>query len=135
MLQFSNLPFVSSPFATDWGILILRVVVGILFLYHGLPKLRNSLGVAKGLSWPASATLLLGLVEVLSGAGLILGYYIRIAALALAAVMVGALYNKLFKWHTPFTAHDKTGWEFDLLLLAANFLIYLSGGGNLGIGL
>lgn len=135
MLQFANLPFVSSPYATDWGILILRLVVGALFLSHGIPKLRNREGMAKAMQWPSAAPLVLGLVETLSGAGLILGYYIRIAALALTAVMVGALYNKLFKWHTPFTAHDKTGWEFDLLLLATNLLIYLSGGGNLGIGL
>jgi len=28
---------------------------------------------------------------------------------------------------------DKTGWEFDLILLAANVAILLSGGGSIGI--
>ncbi len=50
-------------------------------------------------------------------------------AVLLIIVMLGAIYHKMFKWNTPFSALDKMGWEFDLVLLAANLAILLSGGG------
>jgi len=33
----------------------------------------------------------------------------------------------------PFAAMDKTGWEFDLILLFASIAILLGGGGSIGI--
>ena len=90
---------------------------------------------AMGMPQMANAFAVLGVVESLSGALLILGYFIQYASLALIVVMLGALWSKIFKWRVPFTASDKTGWEFDLLLLAASFLIFTTGGGSLGIGI
>ncbi len=47
--------------------------------------------------------------------------------------MVGAIGMKMMKWGVPFGAMDKTGWEFDLILLAANIAIILGGDGSIGI--
>ncbi len=131
-----QIPYLMWELATDWGILLLRVVVGIIFILHGLPKLKNARTMTQMMGMPqmAPAFALLGVVETLSGAALILGYWIPQASLALGIVMLGAIFMKVVKWHVPFTAHDKTGWEFDLVLLAANILIYLSQGGSIGIG-
>jgi uncharacterized membrane protein YphA (DoxX/SURF4 family) len=76
---------------------------------------------------------ILGAVEFLSSLGLILGIYTQLAALLLTIVMIGAIYFKAMKWHVPFAAMDKTGWEFDFILLASNIAILLSGGGTIGI--
>jgi len=71
----------------------------------------------------------LGLVEFVAGLGLILGLYVQLCALAIAVLMIGAIFMKKFKWKVPFSAHDKMGWEFDLILLAgALMLLYTTGG-------
>jgi len=115
----------------DVGLLILRLAVAVIFLYHGLPKLKNSQEMAKSMGWPARAVLALGAAESLSAAGLIFGFYMQTAALVLAIVMAGAIYLKTMKWNVSFSAFDKTGWEFDLILLAANIAILLTGGGSI----
>ena len=110
------------------GLLVLRLAVAAIFIYHSLPKLKNAKGMAQVMGTSAAMVFILGAVEFLSSIGLILGFYTPIAALLLAIVMVGAIYMKIMKWGAPFSAMDKNGWEFDLILLAANIAILLSGG-------
>lgn len=108
------------------GILVLRVAIAAIFIYHALPKLKNSKGMAQMIGMPAGMIFMLGSVELLSSIGLVLGIYTQIAALLLGIVMIGAIYFKIVKWHMPFAAMDKTGWEFDFILLAANIAILLT---------
>lgn len=114
----------------DIGLLMVRLAVAVIFIYHALPKLKNAKSMAPMMGMPAEMILVLGGVEFLSSVGLVLGIYTQLAALLLGIVMVGAIYFKMVKWHMPFAAMDKTGWEFDLILLAANIAILLSGGGS-----
>lgn len=81
--------------------------------------------MAQMMGTSANMVLILGLVEFLSSVGLIFGFYTQLNALLLAIVMVGAIWMKIMKWKVPFAAMDKTGWEFDLILLAANIAILL----------
>ena len=120
---------------SDLGLLILRIAIGLIFLYHALPKLKNPKGMAVMMGMPKMAMILviLGIVEVLSSLGIILGVYTQLAALLLAIVMLGAIFVKKMKWHISFAAMDKTGWEFDLILLAANVAILLTGGGSISL--
>lgn len=115
------------------GLLVLRLAVAVIFLYHALPKLKDSKGMAQMVGMPAGMIFMLGLVELLSSVGLIFGIYTQLSALLLAIVMVGATGMKTMKWGVPFAAMDKTGWEFDFILLAANIAILLNGGGVIGI--
>lgn len=115
----------------DVALFLLRLAVGVIFIYHALPKLKDSKGMASAVGMPAQAIVMLGLVELLSGAGLIFGVFTQIAAFLLAVVMVGAILMKAMKWKVPFAAQDKTGWEFDIILLAANLVILTTGGGSM----
>lgn len=117
----------------DTALFIVRVAVGIIFIRHGVPKLKNPAGLASAIGMPPYFPLALGAVELLSGLSLIFGFYVPLAALALAAVMVGAIYFKIAKWNVPFFAQNTTGWEFDFILLAACLALLVSGGGMLGI--
>lgn len=110
----------------DWGWFFLRFAVAAVFIYHGLPKLKNPKMVSNMLGMPGIGPvpgIIQGLVEVLSGLALIFGMYLQQAALLLALIMLGAIYFKKFKWKTSFSMSDKTGWEFDFTLLAANLYI------------
>src|SRR3989344_5194139 len=119
----------------DIGLLLLRLAIGAIFIYHGWPKIKNAknLSPMMGLPGGTGSVLLLGLVEFLSGFGLILGVYVKVAAILLSLVMAGAIYKKIVNWRVPFSAHDKMGWEFDLILLAANLTIFLAGSGTITV--
>jgi len=118
---------------SDISLLILRLVVAAIFIYHALPKLKNASGMSQMMGMPAGMIFMLGVVEFASSWGMILSFYIQIAAFLLAMVMIGAIYFKIVKWRVPFGAMDKTGWEFDLILLAVNILLLVNGGGGVGI--
>lgn len=118
---------------SDLALLLMRLVIAAIFIYHALPKLKNASGMSQMMGMPSGMIFMLGLVESVSSLGMIFGVYIQIAAFLMAMVMVGAIYFKMVKWHVPFGAMDKTGWEFDLILLAANVFILVNGGGAIGI--
>lgn len=113
----------------DIGFFLLRLVIGVIFIYHALPKLKNPQPMAQWMGVGDWFPRCIGIVELVSGIGMILGIYIQLAGLLLSGIMVGAIYMKTRKGHVPFSAYDKVGWEFDLVLLAANLLVLLAGGG------
>ncbi|MEK7532117.1 MAG: DoxX family protein [Patescibacteria group bacterium] len=110
-----------------WGLLIIRVAVGLIFLPHGWMKLRDPKVTGQGLGWSTAAAGLLGFVETASALLLILGLLTQLAALLLGLVMLGAIYYKITKWHKKFTGDG--GWELDLALLGANIALLFAGGG------
>ncbi|SRR3990167_3015569 len=108
------------------GLMVLRLAVAVVFIYHALPKLKNAKNISPMIGLPTEAILALGAVEFLSSVGLVLGIYTQLSALLLGIIMIGAIYFKTMKWRVPFAAVDKTGWEFDFTLLAANIAILVS---------
>jgi uncharacterized membrane protein YphA (DoxX/SURF4 family) len=114
-----------SQYAHD-ATLFLRLVLGVIFIYHGLPKIRNPEAMAQGLAVPNAVVVILGLAETLAALGVIFAIYIHLSALIMAIVMLGAIFMKITKWKSPFSAYDKTGWEFDLILLAASAALLFS---------
>ncbi|MBI2065154.1 MAG: DoxX family protein [Candidatus Yanofskybacteria bacterium] len=107
------------------NLLFLRLAVAAIFIYHAIPKLKEPKNMASGIGWTPNKVLALGLVEFVSGLGIAGGIAVKLSASLLIAVMLGAIYYKMSKWNVPFSAHDKTGWELDLLLLTANLTIFL----------
>ena len=117
----------------DYGLLAIRIVLGVIFLYHGLPKIMHSGKKAAGMGMSSAFVFVLGLAEVLGGLGALLGWYTDAASILLIVVMLGALYYKMAVWHVPFSAMDKMGWEFDLMILAAAIALLLIGPGTISI--
>lgn len=112
---------------SPWGLFALRVVVGLVFLPHGLGKLKNPKGMAQGMGWSAAATAFLGFVETAGAILMILGLLTQLAAILLGLATIGAIYYKISKWHKKFTGDG--GWELDLALLGANIALLFSGAG------
>lgn len=109
------------------ALLILRVAIGAVFLYHGSMKFgflsgESSMDGFLGMVFPVLAVL-----EPLCGILLILGAFTEISATVLALIMIGAMYTKI--------TGDKTfgDWEFDLVLFAANATLLTVGAGNLSV--
>jgi len=114
-------------------IVLLRLVLGVIFGYHSIPKLTKGKEMAQGMGMPFAFVLVLGIAEMLAAIGSILGLYTKVAAGIIAFVMVGALFFKIVKWKTPFAAMDRTGWEFDALILASAIVLYFLGAGPISL--
>jgi len=116
----------------SWGITVLRVAVGLVFLMHGIQKLFT-IGVpgvegmmsGLGIPFPRLFGVVLTLVELFGGAALIFGVATRLTALLLAVDMLVAI----IKVHLKNGFFLPGGFEFALTLLAANFCLLLVGAG------
>ena len=120
----------------DTGLLILRIVIGVVFLMHGGQKLfvYGFAGVTgafgqMGIPMPAIAGPLTAIVEFLAGGALVIGLLTRLAAIGLAIDMLGAI---LFV-HIKGGFFMPTGYEFALTLLGANIALALTGAGYYSI--
>jgi putative oxidoreductase len=129
----------ARPPATDplpaWGILLLRVAVGAVFLVHGWVRLvdfgigetAQSFG-SQGVPVPGLVAVGVTAVETLGGVALIVGLLTRWVALLLVAEMVAAAL--LVDVGTGFFAGDQ-GIELGLILEGACLALILTGPGPL----
>ena len=122
----------------DFALFITRIVVGVIFLLHGIQKLQGGVdGVAGflgnlGLPAPVFFAWVLTLVETLGGLALILGLFTEIAAILLGIVMVVAIWKvkSAVGIIAPAGATPATGMELDLALLAGLASLLLQGAGR-----
>ena len=108
----------------------LRIISGIGFMMHGLPKLldiSNTQNSFTNMGLPPELAIIIGLLEFIGGLAILLGVLTRIAAGFLAINMIGAiLLVKLSKGFID-------GYELDLLYLAIMISLMLTGPGNVSI--
>ena len=120
----------------DLGLLVLRTIVGIVFVAHGAQKVFvfGFDGVAAGFAGmgvPMAGIVgpFIGLLELFGGFALIAGLLTRLASLGLASTMVVA--TLLVHLKNGFFAPN--GVEFTLTLLAATLMLTLTGAGRFGV--
>ena len=92
----------------DFGLLILRVVLAVVFLYHGGAKLFKK-------EIPASFRAL-GMLEVLGGISILIGFLTELSSIGLAIIMLGAIYLKIFKWKISFSSEKSTKYIFPFFI-------------------
>src|SRR5438552_4975323 len=87
------------------GLLLLRLVVGAAFLFHGWPKIQHATHwMPPQAPVPSVFQMLAAASEFGGGIALILGLVTRLACLGLAGVMVAALGMVHLPHHDPFGA-------------------------------
>lgn len=127
MKLIPKIPF-SYP---EVALLILRVSVGVVFVYHGSLKLFSPGGVEGfagylsqlGVPSPMINAWLASLTEFLGGMALVFGVYARWATLPLIFVMLVAILTATGP--KGFNIQNN-GWEYNFILIAALCAIFLS---------
>jgi putative oxidoreductase len=111
------------------GLLLLRIVLGLIFFSHGYPKLAHSGAGMQGFfvqhGLPGYFVYISGVLEVFGGMLLVLGLFTRAAALLLAIEMGVAIW----KVHSSGGYLAIHNYEFPLALLAASFALATVGAG------
>lgn len=122
----------------DAGKLLLRAVLAILLLFHGVSKLGGGIGfitgMLQGLGLPGFLGYGVYIGEVVAPLLILVGLYTRPAALVVAINMVVALLLA----HTSqfFTLSDTGGWALELqgMYLGGALAVALLGAGRYSIG-
>lgn len=132
------------PVAINWGLLILRIALGVTFLPHGRMKL-NPRGPMKGpggfgawlkqLGVPMSGLLawVVVLLETVGAVMLIAGLLTQIVAVGLAIDMLVAIVLVKRGVQKVAFIDAKGGWEFEFVLLAQAVALALTGAGTISL--
>jgi putative oxidoreductase len=114
---------------TDLSILLLRLFVALVFVSSGTSHLKDPEARSKSIEMPKSFTIFLGIAEVAGGLGVAFGVLTQFAAIGLILIMLGAVYKKIFAWHTGFWGEKASGWHYDLMFILMNIVIACTNGG------
>jgi putative oxidoreductase len=135
--------------ASDYGITVLRVTLGAIFLMHGYlgffvftPAGMTAFNASKGIPFPAITAWFVILGHFVGGAMLVLGILTRLGALVHVVIMAGAVFfvhlEQGFFMHGIIVdaAAGKAmagGYEYSLCLLLSSVAVLLLGSGPLGL--
>ena len=114
----------------DLGFLLLRLVVGAVFITSGWSHLKDPEKRGQSIGMSKSFTIFLGAAEVAGSLGVIFGVLTQLAALGLILIMLGAIQKKIFVWRTGFWGEQNSGWHYDLMLVVMNLVIAFTDGGR-----
>src|SRR5215204_7029581 len=120
----------NSHILLAYGPLPIRILAGITFLAHGLPKFENiaeTQGFFGSIGLPPELAIPIGLLEVIGGIFLLVGVVTRIAAALFIIEMIGV--TLLVKISKGFVE----GYELESLLIAIGISLLLTGPGRISI--
>ena len=115
---------------TLYGPLPIRILAGIAFIAHGIPKLAEpamTQGFFGNIGLPPEFTILIGLLEVIGGFALLVGVFTRIASILFIIEMICA--PILTRLSEGFVG----GFELDLLLMSVAISLLLTGPGKISV--
>jgi len=112
---------------------LLRLLVGIVFIVHGYPKLKSGGKGAgewlKSIGIPSCFGLFAGIVEFFGGILLLVGLLTPVIAVLSALWMLSTTWLSLVKMKKKFAG----GWELDFILLVALLALAVIGGGVISV--
>ena len=114
---------------TDLGILLLRLMVGLVFANSGYTHLKDPAARAKSIGMSKPFTIFLGAAELAGGIGVAFGVLTQLAAFGLILIMLGAIWKKIFAWHIGFWGEKGSGWHYDLIFILMSLVIAFTDGG------
>ena len=119
---------------TDLAFLLLRLMVGLIFIASGWNDFKDPGARSKDIGMGKPFTIFLDSAECAGGVGAITVVLAQLAAVGLILIMLGAIQKKIFVWHTGFWGKSGTnGRSYDAMIVTMNLVIATTGGGNLSL--
>ena len=115
---------------TNLSLLLLRLMVGLVFITSGYSHLKDPEARSKSIEMSKGFTIFLGIAEVAGALGVAFGVLTQLAATGLILIMLGAIQKKIFSWHTGFWGEKTYGWHYDLTFILMNLTIITTNGGG-----
>ena len=115
---------------TDLGLLLMRLMVGLVFVTSGWSHLTKAEERSKSIGMSKGFTLFLGVAEIAGGLGVAFGVLTQLATIGLILVMLGAIYKKIAEWHTGFWGEKSYGWHYELIFIIMNLVLTFTDGGR-----
>src|SRR5512138_2448429 len=125
--------------AVDWSLLVLRVILGIVFMAHGAQKLFGAFGgpgLAAIVQMMGPIGYLVTIGEFFGGLGLILGVLPRFSAASIIVIMIGAIgmvHGKVGFFMNWAGQQAGEGYEYHLLAIASLLPIVIAGPGRFAL--
>jgi putative oxidoreductase len=126
-----------TPGQTSLALLLIRIAAGLVFLYYGGQILFGAFGgpgpqgFAAHIHAPIIMGYLVGLAQFAGGVAIITGLLIRVGAVCVIIVMLGAI----FLVHLPHGFDvSKGGMEYALTQLLIALALLIAGGGAYSLG-
>ncbi|HEU4469072.1 MAG TPA: DoxX family protein [Nitrososphaeraceae archaeon] len=114
----------------SYGLLPIRIMVGMVFIAHGIPKFYDTsggYGFFQSINLPPELFIPIALLEVIGGLAILFGILTRIASALFIIEMIGAIVTaKLSKGFVG-------GYEFELLLISICLTLLILGPGKISI--
>lgn len=115
------------------GLLILRLVCGLAFMFHGWSKIQNPFGwMGPDASIPAIFQALAALSEFVGGAAWMLGLLTPLFSFGLLCTMAVATHMHAIVRGDPFVGKDGS-YELALVFLSVALLLLLAGPGRFSL--
>ncbi|SDJ53428.1 DoxX family protein [Salimicrobium halophilum] len=114
----------------EWGLLVGRVVLGVIMLAHGIQKagaMDNTIAMFDKIGQPAWLAYITVLIEGVGGLFLILGMFVVPSAILLGLTMAGAIVMAKLPMGLI------GGFEFPLSLLALSLILAATGSRKLAL--
>lgn len=117
------------------GLLLLRLVMGVAFIFHGWPKIQNPMGwMGPEASVPAILQALAALAEFGGGMALVAGLLTRLASLGIMSNMIVALGMVHLPHGDPFVGKGVgPSYELAAVYLACAVLFLILGPGRFSL--
>ena len=117
------------------GLLVLRLLAGLAFLYHGYPKIQKPFGwMLPSSGFPGVFQALAAVSEFGGGLAWMLGLLTPMASFGLACTMAVAVWMHAAVLHDPFVAlQGGRSWELAGVYLCVAVLLLLAGPGRFSV--
>ena len=126
---------IDFPVGVDIALLLVRLVVGIAFMYHGYGKIQHPLTwMGPQSTYPGIFQALSAISEFIGGAALAMGILTRIAAFGIFCTMSVAVHLHMVTLGDPFVNTTGSGsYELALVYLVICVLFIFAGPGRFSL--
>jgi putative oxidoreductase len=119
----------------DWGLLVLRLGIAVVFFAHGMFK-WSLWGMEPSEQLPASMLTILkilSIAEPLGAIAMLIGFWTPIASIGMGILMLGVINMKITMMTAGFIGEQTTGWELDFIILCAVVCVFFTGPGKISL--